>query len=118
MLGSLNDPETELLCTLAQALREAPERSLAALLGSWHGRPEGEALASIAAAESLLPDADSTLEAEALSHRLHSRLLEQRIAHADNTLQKSPNMENLLALTLAKREFADWMRQLPQAPSS
>ena len=68
MLGSLNDPETELLCTLAQALREAPERSLAALLGSWHGRPEGEALASIAAAESLLPDADSTLEAEAIAY--------------------------------------------------
>ena len=117
-LSSLNDPETDLLCTLAQALREAPERSLAALLGSWHGRPEGEALAAIAAAESLLPDTDSTLEAEALSHRLHSRLLEQRIAHADNTLQNSPNMENLLALTQAKREFADWMRQLPQAPSS
>lgn len=118
MLSSLNDPETELLCTLAQALREAPERSLAALLGSWHGRAEGEALAAIAAAESLLPDADSSLEAVALSHGLHGRLLEQRIAHADTALKESPNIENLLALTQAKRELADWMRQLPQAPSS
>ncbi len=118
MLSSLNDPETELLCTLAQALREAPERSLAALLGSWHGRPEGEALAAIAAAESLLPDADNALEAIALGHRLHGRLLEQRIAHADNALKASPNMENLLTLTQAKRELAEWMRQLPQAPSS
>ncbi|MEO6698428.1 MAG: hypothetical protein ABIR53_02720, partial [Paraperlucidibaca sp.] len=118
MLSSLNDPETALLCTLAQALREAPERSLAALLGSWHGRAEGEALAAIAATESLLPDADSTLEAVDLSHRLHGRLLEQRIATINSALQESPSKENLLALTQAKRELAQWMQQLPQAPSS
>lgn len=118
MLDSLNDPETPLLCTLAQALRDAPERSLAALLGSWHGRPEGEALAAIAAADSLLPDADNALEAAALSHRLQSRLLEQRITQAVAALNDSPSGENLAALTQAKRELAAWMQQMPQAPTS
>jgi DNA primase len=118
MLSSLNDPETALLCTLAQALRESPERSLAALLGSWHGRAEGEALAAIAATESLLPDADSALEAVDLSHRLHGRLLEQRIATINNALQEAPSKENLLALTQAKRDLAQWMQQLPQTPST
>lgn len=118
MLDSLNDPETPLLCTLAQALRDAPERSLAALLGSWHGRPEGEALAAIAAADSLLPDADNALEAAALGHRLQSRLLEQRITQAVAALNDSPSGENLAALTQAKRELAAWMQQMPQAPTS
>ncbi|REH40341.1 DNA primase [Paraperlucidibaca baekdonensis] len=118
MLDSLNDPETPLLCTLAQALRDAPERSLAALLGSWHGRPEGEALAAIAAADSLLPDADNAMEAAALGHRLQSRLLEQRITQAVAALNDSPSGENLAALTQAKRELAAWMQQMPQAPTS
>lgn len=118
MLSSLNDPETPLLCTLAQALREAPERSLAALLGSWHGRPEGESLAAIAAAESLLPDADDAVAAAALSHRLHSRLLEQRITQAVAALNDTPSGENLATLTQAKRELAAWMQKMPQAPTS
>ena len=118
MLSSLGDPETALLCSLAEALRATPERSLAALIGSWHGRPEGEAIAAIAATDSLLPDADSALEAAALGHRLHGRLLEQRISIANTALQQEPTKENLMALTQAKRALAHWMSQLPQTPSS
>lgn len=113
LLADLDDPESGLLRQLAAELRRQPVRSVAALLGSWHGSPEGEALGAIAAADSLAPAGDSQLEADALLHRLRLRALDARVDRLSRELQQSPSRETLQALTELKRQQTELMRDRP-----
>ncbi|PQA48587.1 hypothetical protein [Amnimonas aquatica] len=113
LLADLDDPESGLLRQLAAELRRQPVRSVAALLGSWHGSPEGEALGAIAAADSLAPAGDSQLEADALLHRLRQRALDARVDRLSRDLQQSPSRETLQALTELKRQQTELMRDRP-----
>ncbi len=112
LLDSLDDPETPLLKALVQALQTHPERSIAALLGSWHGSEDGEALGALAALETLTPDSDPALEAAALRHRLALRSLEAEAARLHRQLQLQPDRETLQALTRIKQQHAELERQI------
>jgi len=112
LLDGLDDPETGVLRALVDALQSQPGRSTAALLGSWHGTDEGTALAALAALETLVPDSDPALEANALRHRLELRALESEAARLHQRLQQSPDRETLQALTRIKQRHAELARGL------
>lgn len=112
LLDGLDDPETPLLRELIAALQAHPERSIAALLGSWHGTEHGEALGALAAEEVVAPPADPAREAEALRHRLRLRALEAEAARLHRQLQQNPDRETLQALTRVKQEQAELTRSV------
>lgn len=112
LLDGLDDPETPLLRALVEALQIQPERSIAALLGSWHGSENGEALAALAALETLTPSSDPALDAEALRHRLQLRALEAEAGRLHRQLQLHPDRETLQALTRIKQQYAELERSI------
>ncbi len=112
LLEGLGDPETPLLQALVAALQTRPEQSIAALLGSWHGTEDGEALGALAALETLTPSSDPALDAEALRHRLQLRGLEAEIARLHRQLQVQPDRETLQALTRTKQQHAELERSI------
>lgn len=106
-LSSLDDPESALLCALATALREQPQRSLAALIGSWQGQDHGRELACIASqGESLVPAQRLQDDRIEFSKRLHYRHLENRLAQAAQAAKSEPSLHTLQALTEARKALA------------
>lgn len=111
LLLTLDDPESGVLHALLNDLKQDPDRSLAALLGSWHGTPEGDALAAIAADAWLLTPSDPDTEARHLMHRLRLRALELEADRLHQQLQQKPDRPTLQALTDIKRQQAELQRQ-------
>jgi len=111
LLLTLDDPESGVLHALLNDLKLDPERSLAALLGSWHGTPEGDALAAIAADAWLLTPSDPEVEARHLTYRLRLRALELEADRLNKQLQLTPDRNTLQALTDIKRQHAELQRQ-------
>lgn len=111
LLLTLDDPESGVLHALLNDLKLDPDRSLAALLGSWHGTPEGDALAAIAAEAWLLTPSDPEVEARHLSYRLRLRALELEADRLNKQLQLTPDRNTLQALTDIKRQHAEMQRQ-------
>lgn len=106
-LETLEDPETPLLVDLANALRSQPNRSLAALLGSWQGQEQGRALAAIASAASTAVQARHWQDdSAAFTHRLQERHLEFAVAQAAMAVKQQPSAERLKALTQARLALA------------
>ena len=111
LLLTLDDPESGVLHALLNDLKLDPERSLAALLGSWHGTPEGDALAAIAAEAWLLTPSDPEVEARHLTYRLRLRALELEADRLNKQLQQTLDRNTLQALTDIKRQHAELQRQ-------
>ena len=111
LLLTLDDPESGVLHALLNDLKLDPERSLAALLGSWHGTPEGDALAAIAAEAWLLTPSDPEIEARHLTYRLRLRALELEADRLNKQLQLTLDRNTLQALTDIKRQHAELQRQ-------
>lgn len=111
LLLTLDDPESGVLHALLNDLKLDPERSLAALLGSWHGTPEGDALAAIAAEAWLLTPSDPEIEARHLTYRLRLRALELEADRLNKQLQQTLDRNTLQALTDIKRQHAELQRQ-------
>ena len=111
LLLTLDDPESGVLHALLNDLKIDPERSLAALLGSWHGTPEGDALAAIAAEAWLLTPSDPEIEAKHLTYRLRLRALELEADRLNKQLQQTLDRSTLQALTDIKRQHAELQRQ-------
>ena len=111
LLLTLDDPESGVLHALLSDLKLDPERSLAALLGSWHGTPEGDALAAIAAEAWLLTPSDPEVEARHLTYRLRLRALELEADRLNKQLQQTLDRNTLQALTDIKRQQAELQRQ-------
>ena len=118
LLLTLDDPESSVLHALLHDLQRDPDRSLAALLGSWHGTPEGDALAAIAAEAWLLTPADPEIEARHLTYRLRLRALELEADRLNKQLQHQPDRSILQALTDIKRQHAELQRQAASEAST
>lgn len=118
LLLTLDDPESPVLQALLNDLQREPDRSLAALLGSWHGTPEGDALAEIAAETWLLTPSDPEVEARHLTLRLRLRALELEADRLNQRLQQQPDRATLQALTDIKKQQAELQRQAANEASS
>ena len=118
LLQTLDDPESSVLHALLNDLQRDPNRSLAALLGSWHGTPEGDALAAIAAEAWLLTPSDPEIEARHLTHRLRLRALELEADRLNKQLQQQPDRMTLQALTDIKKQQAELHRQAANEAAS
>lgn len=105
-LAHLQEEESPLLRALVDELQLNPDRSIAALLGSWHGTSEGDALAALAAEDMLLPASDTQEEAESLWRTLQIRALDAEIAALTVLFQAKPERTTLQALTEAKQRQA------------
>lgn len=106
LLSGLQDPETPLLNAVLATLQLNPGRSLAALLGSWHGTDEGDALGALMARDIIAPSEDPAREAEDLRLRLQLRALDARADHLHRQLQQEPTREILQALSELKQAHA------------
>lgn len=98
---SWGQPDDSLLVRLLQLLTDTPGLSTAALLGIWHGTPEGEELAHLAASEFLTPSAGVDQEFQGVLRALRIEAMERR-------LQDTSDLQTLVTL---KQELERLKRQ-------
>ncbi|MES2919173.1 MAG: DNA primase [Pseudomonadota bacterium] len=98
---SWGQPDDSLLVRLLQLLTDTPGLSTAALLGIWHGTPEGEELAHLAASEFLTPSAGVDQEFQGVLRAL-------RIEAMERQLQGTSDLQTLVTL---KQELERLKRQ-------